>query len=418
MSAALNLKAFNKGWRRALVMALGPILLLAIAAQLFDTPGLTGSGTFGTAIGLAVPVVLAGLGALLSERAGVVNIGLEGMMVMGTWSAGFFGWHFGPWGALLGGLLGGLVASALHALATLTFGVNHTVSGVAINTIAPGVARYLSSVLFVGHADGSISDSPSVRNFSRMSLPFISGGSFGSWRSPDPLQWLENKQWFLISDIAGLLKGLTGNLAWSTVMLLALVPVVWYFVWRTPFGLRLRSAGEKPSAADSLGVNVLRVQWIAVLLSGALAGLGGSWLVLDVGKYQQGQTGLRGFLGIAAVIFGNWMPIGVMAGALLFSFSQSVTFQIANEPRGLIGAIGIALGLLAVWSATRKARNEMIVLGVLCIGVLAFAWQNVNINEKLVFTLPYLLTLLVLAFSSERLRPPAASGIVWRKGQG
>jgi general nucleoside transport system permease protein len=400
------------GWQRAMAGAAGVFVILAVSARLFDAPGLTGSSNVGTALGLAVPVILCGLGGLVAERAGVFNIGLEGMMIMGTWGAGYLGWHYGPWGALLGGLLGGIVGGALLALATVTFAVEQTVGGVAINIAAVGICRYLASIFFDGKgpADdlGTIADSPSVRTFgSKFSIPGI-----GDW-----LLDIENKQWFFVSDLAGIVRGLTVEVAWSSVLLLLLIPIVWYVVWRTPFGLRLRSSGEKPSAAESLGVNVIQTRWIAVLMSGGLAGLGGAWLVLDSLKYQQGMTASRGFLGIAAMIFGNWMPGLLTIGALLFSFSQSVGFQLGFESRALIGAVGLVFVLGAVWALIKRQWVSTVVSAIIGAGVLVFALMNETINDSLIKALPYLLTLIVLAVASKRQRPPAAAGQPYIKGQ-
>ena len=411
------------GWKRSTLSAGVVVLLLAIAARLFDAPGLTGSSTVSTALGFAVPVVLAGLGGILAERAGVFNIGLEGMMIMGTWGAGYFGWHFGPWGALLGGLLGGIVGGALLALATVTFAVEQTVAGVAINIGALGICRYLAGIFFDGKGPvgdvGTIADSPSVSNFG-VRFPNIPWGKgelapfagVGNW-----LGEIEGKGWFLISDIAGIVRGFAFDVAWSSVLLLALVPVVWYLVWRTPFGLRLRSSGEKPAAAESLGVNVITTRWIALLMSGGLAGLGGSWLVLDSLKYQQGMTASRGFLGIAAMIFGNWMPGMLVIGALLFSFSQSVGFQLGTESRALIGAVGITFLLSALWTLSKRKWVAGAIAGLVGMGVMVFTFANATVNDALTKALPYLLTLIVLAVASKRQRPPAASGIPYIKGQ-
>ena len=400
------------GWQRASFSALGVLLLLSVSARLFSAPGLTGSSTVSTALGFAVPVILAGLGGLVAERAGVFNIGLEGMMIMGTWGAGYLGWHFGPWGALLGGLIGGFVGGALLALATVTFAVDQTVAGVAINILSVGLVRYLSGIFFDGKGAegdlGTIADSPSVRNFgSKFSIPFI-----GDW-----LQTIEDKRWFLLSDLAGTVRGFTVEVAWSSVLLLLLIPVIWYLVWRTPFGLRLRSSGEKPAAAESLGVNVIFTRWMALLLSGSLAGLGGAWLVLDSLKYQQGMTASRGFLGLAAMIFGNWMPGLLSIGALLFSFSQSVGFQLGLESRAVIGAVGLSFLLAAIWSAVNKRYRPALALGIVAAFVLWFASANESINDALIKALPYLLTLIVLTVASKRQRPPAASGQPYIKGQ-
>jgi general nucleoside transport system permease protein len=400
------------GWQRALAGAGFVFLLLAISARLFEAPGLTGSSTVSRALALSVPVILAGLGGLVAERAGVFNIGLEGMMIMGTWGAGYLGWHFGPWGALLGGLLGGLVGGALLAIATVTFAVEQTVAGVAINIASLGICRYLSSVFFnqkgpLGDT-GTIADSPSVRQFgSTLSFPGIG----------DRLTEIEDKKWFLVSDLAGVVRGLTVDVAWSSVLLLLLIPAVWYLVWRTPFGLRLRSSGEKPAAAESLGVNVMATRWIAVVMSGGLAGLGGAWLVLDVQKYQQGMTGSRGFLGIAAMIFGNWMPGLLTVGALLFSFSQSVGFQLGFESRALIGAVGLVFALSAVVTLVKRRLVPGIVVGVIAGAVLWFAFKNKEVNDSFTKALPYLLTLIVLGVASKRQRPPAAAGMPYIKGQ-
>ncbi len=400
------------GWQRASLSALGVVLLLSISARLFDAPGLTGSSTVSTALGFAVPVILAGLGGLVAERSGVFNIGLEGMMIMGTWGAGYLGWHFGPWGALLGGMIGGLLGGAMLALATVTFAVDQTVAGVAINILSVGLVRYLSGIFFEGKGSegdlGTIADSPSVRNFgSKFSIPFI-----GNW-----LQTIEDKRWFLVSDLAGTVRGFTIEVAWSSVLLLLLIPAIWYLVWRTPFGLRLRSSGEKPAAAESLGVNVMFTRWMALLISGSLAGLGGSWLVLDSLKYQQGMTASRGFLGLAAMIFGNWMPGLLSIGALLFSFSQSVGFQLGLESRAVIGAVGLSFLLSAAWNIAKKRYRPAVGLGVVAAFVLWFASANENINDALIKALPYLLTLIVLTVASKRQRPPAASGQPYIKGQ-
>ena len=400
------------GWQRASLSAFGVVLLLSVSARLFSAPGLTGSSTVSTALGFAVPVILAGLGGLVAERAGVFNIGLEGMMIMGTWGAGYLGWHFGPWGALLGGLIGGFLGGALLALATVTFAVDQTVAGVAINILSIGLVRYLSGIFFDGKGSegdlGTIADSPSVRNFgSKFSIPFI-----GDW-----LQTIEDKRWFLLSDLAGTVRGFTIEVAWSSVLLLLLIPAVWYLVLRTPFGLRLRSSGEKPAAAESLGVNVMLTRWMALLISGSLAGLGGAWLVLDSLKYQQGMTASRGFLGLAAMIFGNWMPGLLSIGALLFSFSQSVGFQLGLESRAVIGAVGLSFLLAAGSNVVKKRYKPALGLGIVAAFVLWFASANEVINDALIKALPYLLTLIVLTVASKRQRPPAASGQPYIKGQ-
>ena len=151
---------------------LAGVLVVSAARVISDNANLTSPGTFGVMVRTAAPIALAGLAGLFAERSGTVNIGLEGMMIMGTIFAGWWGWEWGPWMAIVGGVIGGLLGGLLHALATVTFGVNHIVSGFAINIIAPGVARFMAGLLFVDEAGagidgGSISNSPGISSADR-----------------------------------------------------------------------------------------------------------------------------------------------------------------------------------------------------------------------------------------------------------
>ncbi|MFZ9985898.1 MAG: ABC transporter permease [Ilumatobacteraceae bacterium] len=392
--------------------------LISIARVVTDAPGISSSGTFRGAIGLATPVAMAGIAGLISERAGVVNIGLQGMMVLGTWGAGFFGWQFGPWGALFGGALFGALGGALHALNTVYFGVDHAISGVAINLLAPGVARFLSGLIFVGNEGGTLTDSPPVGNLGKFSMPVLAGGRVGNFRTMDILDVIEKSQFFLISDVAGLFGGLLRNIAIETGLMLLLIPVVSYVLWKTPFGLRLRASGEKPSAAESLGVDVVKTRWIALVSSGMLAGLGGAWLVTNIGKYQQGQEGLRGFLGLASVIFGNWKPSGVLVGSVLFQFTESVRLQIGDEPSlAFVFAVGLVATSLGVMRFRKRSLGSGFLFLLLATGIMMYYLSVERVDDKLSATFPYLITLLVLIFSSKRLRPPASIGLPWTRGQ-
>ncbi len=232
---------------------------------------ITSSGTLRAAVIAAIPIALAGLGGLWSERAGVVNIGLEGMMILGTLGAGYFTYHYGVWVGLLGAAVFGAVGGALHALATVTFGVDHIVSGVAINIIALGVASFLAEALFTGLPGGGPTQSPSLDRPPTISVPGLSG-----WTES-----LEDKDWFLVSDLAALLNVVVSQLSLFTLVVArADLRRPCWLLWRTSFGLRLRSCGESPSAAETLGVNVYRYKFVAVIMSGALAGLGGAFLAL------------------------------------------------------------------------------------------------------------------------------------------
>jgi simple sugar transport system permease protein len=237
--------------RRLTWLVVGLMLLLSVVRVISGEQALTSSSTFAAALLLAVPIGLAGLGGLFSERAGVVNIGLEGMMLLGTWGAGWAGYQWGWGGALIGGAVFGAAGGLVHAIATVTFGVDHVVSGVAINILAAGIVRFLSELLYTGNpAGGGVTQSPALSSRPpSFSLPLLSEG-------PDLLGDVERGDWFLVSDIAGLVRGLTSGVGVLTLVGIILVPVSYLLLWRTAFGLRLRSCGENPAAADSLGVPV------------------------------------------------------------------------------------------------------------------------------------------------------------------
>ncbi|MDP9434220.1 MAG: ABC transporter permease [Actinomycetota bacterium] len=371
----------------------------------------TSSGTAGAALRLAVPIGLAGLGGLWAERAGVVNIGLEGMLILGTWSGAYVGYFHGPWAGVLAGVAAGAAGGLLHAVATVSFGVDHVVSGVAVNLLGAGIARYLSSLAY---GDGQVpgageTQSPTTEALPTVSLPVLSSG-------PDLLGDLERTRLFLLADAAGLLRGLTADVSLLTLLAVLLVPLSFVVLWRTAFGLRLRAVGENPVAADSLGVPVYRMKYAAVVVSGALAGLGGAALVIG-SIYREGQTAGRGFIGLAAVIFGNWRPGGLAAGAGLFGYADAVQLRAGSAVRGLL----LLVALLLVAVAVRQAlRRRFPVAGVALLLAGAFAlWhaQAETVPSQLVGFTPHLVTLLVLAVASQRLRPPAADGQPYRRGQ-
>jgi ABC-type uncharacterized transport system permease subunit len=291
---------------------------------------LIGVATIAAAIRAFVPLFLATLGALFNERSGVVNIGIDGMMIFGTW--------FGAWGALRFGAAAGLVVAVLagtlvalvHAVATVTFRVDHIVSGVAINVLALGVPRFLSIVSY-----GQGTQSPAVPQ-----LPTI--------------------------DVPGL-----GAMSPLVPITLLLGVAAWYVMSRTVFGLRLRSAGENPSAAESLGVRVIAMRYAGVLISGAFAGLAGAYLSVElVGQYNEGMNQGRGFIALAALILGNWTVVGSALASLLFGWTEALTVY------------------------------------------LRVSW----INNAFIQSLPYIVTLIVLALFFRRVRPPKAVGQAYEAG--
>lgn len=397
-------------WAKATIIIVVGVVILSITATLTGQLQLTSRGTMQAAVLLAMPILFAALGGLWSERAGVINIGLEGMMILGTWGAAWAGYQWGPWAAVLGGIVFGALGGVLHAVATVTFSVNHIVSGVAITLLGLGVTKYLSTILFVPISQNP-RQSPRVQGFETFSVQPIADG----------LASVEAQQRVLLSDVAGLLGGLVSGLTPLVVIAFLLVPFSYLVLWRTRFGLRLRSCGENPVAAESLGVRVLSYKYIAVIISGGLAGLGGAALTLNPGQlgYLEGQTGGRGYIGLAAMIFGNWRPTGLLSGAALFGYVDGVQLRAGGEAVHalLYGATILAVGL-AVWWVAR--RNWLPALYALVAGAVVYAvyFTIDTVPREFAAYAPQLVTLLVLAVASQRLRVPAAIGMEYRRGEG
>lgn len=405
------------GVRKILLMAIGLVTVLSFVRLVTGASDLTSVGTASAALLLSVPIILAGLGGLFSERAGIVNIGLEGMMILGAWGGGFIGSLYGPWAGLIGAIVCGVFGAVIHAVATITFGVDHVVSGVAINIIAAGIVRYLSTILAQGGSWPGPSQSPDVDPITLNGLPILSGGTFFGWKSPDLLGSLGEKNWFLISDFSRVLRGITGDLSYVTVIVIILVPVSYFILWKTAFGLRLRSAGESPIAAESLGVNVYAMKYAGVLISGGLAGLGGGFLaIVAANHYQENQVAGRGFIGLAAMLFGNWRPGGLLAGAGLFGFADALQLRDATA----IHALLLLVVAVLLYGALRNFRKGRKIAGSLnIVTAVFFTWFYFSYSElpgQLVTMTPYLATLLVLSLSSQRLRAPAADGVPYRRG--
>jgi ABC-type uncharacterized transport system permease subunit len=398
--------------RRSVWLLTGILVVLAAVRVISGQNDLTSSSTMSAALLLAVPIGLAALGGLFAERAGVVNIGLEGMMILGAWGAGFAGYQWGWGAALLGGLLFGALGGLLHALATVTFGVDHVVSGVAINILAAGVARFLSELFYTDNpAGGGVTQSPALSSKPpSLSLPVLSSG-------PDLLGSVERLHWFLISDVAGVLRGVTHGVGVLTLLAVLLIPASYLLLWRTAFGLRLRACGENPAAADSLGVAVYRMKYIAVIISGALAGMGGVFLVFIAGIYRENQTNGRGFIGLAALIFGNWRPGGLAAGASLFGFADALQLRSHTAVVALLLLVAVLLAGVAVWQAV---RGRLVPAGLAAVVAAAALVGFLTIDQLppgIVSFTPHLTTLLVLSLASQRLRMPKADGLVYRRGE-
>jgi len=393
------------------------VFVLASIRLITGASDLTSTGTASAALLLSVPIVLAALGGLFSERAGVVNIGLEGMMIMGAWAGGLIGSQHGPWAGLLAAVVFGSVGALLHAIATVTFGVDHVVSGVAINIIAAGLVRYLSTLMYKSGSWPGPSQSPGIETISVNGLPILSGGTYFGWKSPDLLGSIANLNWFFVSDLAAILRGLTGDVSYVTMVAIAFVPLSYFILWRTAFGLRLRSAGEAPVAAESLGVNVYAMKYAGVLISGGLAGLGGGFLaIVAASNYQENQVAGRGYIGLAALLFGNYRPGGLLAGAGLFGFADALQLRDSAAIHALILLIVVILAYL-VYRDVRKGRYlSAAISGVMSAGFMWFYLAVDVLPGQLVTMTPYIATLLVLSLASQRLRMPAADGIPYRRG--
>jgi general nucleoside transport system permease protein len=302
---------------------------------------------FNTTLVFSTALILAALGGIFSERSGVVNIGLEGLMTAGAFSsavATYYAQEAGmgavsPWIGLIAALLFGMLFALIHAVASITFSANQVVSGVVINFLAAGVTVYLVKILFNGAGETT-----TLQNvFSKFSIP-------------------------ILSDIPFL--GTAIFTAYPTTYLaLILVAVSYYVLFKTPFGLRLRSVGEHPGAADTVGIRVQRMRYIGVLLSGALAGLGGATITLTTtSSFSHNTISGQGFIALAAMIFGKWNPVGVLGAAIFFGFAQAL-------------------------------KNF--------VQLFDFASQ---IPSEFIYMLPYVLTILVLVGAVGRATPPSSLG--------
>jgi ABC-type uncharacterized transport system permease subunit len=405
---------------RWLVYGVGLFVVLAIVEEVARpaTDDIMSSGTSSATLRFAVPILLAGLGGIWAERAGVVNIGLEGMMILGTWFGAWGAWQYGPWWGVLFGLLAGAAGGLLHSIATVTFGVNHIVSGVAINILAPGLTRYLSVETYTEGSGGGATQSPAVQSVSHFTVPVLSGGEIFGWESPSFFGWLEGRDWFLVSELGGVLLGVTADVSWLVGLTGGLVLLSVVVLWHTRFGLRVRSVGEYPQAAETLGVNVYKMKYVAVMISGALAGLGGAFLAIEsAGIYRQGQTQGRGFIGLASVIFGNWQPVGAALGALLFGFTDALQLRDEKAVHALLLFAAVLLGVACLRAITIQAyRTALIIAPVALLFAIWYTTSDTVPNELPQVT-PHIATLLVLMFATTRLRPPAADGQIYRKGQ-
>lgn len=255
----------------------------------------------------AAPVLLTGLGGMMSEKSGVVNIGLEGMMTIGALIGAVLGYYVGnPWIALLGGGLAGAFFGLIHAFISVSLAGDQTISGIAINTLAPGLALFLSRLFFNG-----ATQTPSIP--------------------------LENK-------IPRLFRGISSNQVfnnifgqYATVYLSLIMVIVLYVVlYKTKIGLRVISVGEHPKASESLNINVVKVRYLSVIFSGFMGGLGGASMSLAVvSSFSPTLIAGQGYIALVTVIFGNWKPQGVLVGSLFFGLAQAIATYLGSTSIGI-----------------------------------------------------------------------------------
>ncbi len=291
-------------------------------------------------IRLSTPLILAALGGLFSERSGVINIALEGLMLAGAFTAAAVTYATGsPYVGLVAGMMAGMLIAAIHALACIRYQADQVVTGTAINILMLGMPAFLSGAFF------------------------LSSGSTPQIPKEHLIPWI------------------------PIVIAFALVPLSWYVLYKTPFGLRLRSVGENPEAADAAGVPVARMRYAGVLLSGVLAGIGGAYLSIGQSSlFTRNMTSGRGFIALAALIFGKWRPFQTLLACLLFGFTEAVSIQM----QGVIK--------LPVFLATLLRQTP-----------------GDDIPVQFIQMVPYLLTIIVLAGFIGSSRAPKALGIPYEK---
>ncbi|MGF7046711.1 simple sugar transport system permease protein [Paenibacillus sp. DS2015] len=307
-----------------------------------------------TALVFSTALIFASMGGVFSERSGVVNIGIEGLMTFGAFAAAVATYYAegagmgpaSPYIGLLAAIVLGIIASLIHAVASITFKANQVVSGVVINFLAAGSTLYMVRLLFNGEGETT-----------RLTEVFVKTDFFGLSKIP------------LIGEIFF-------HHYPTTYIAVAVVIISYYVLFKTPFGMRLRAVGEHPSAADTVGVKVNRMRYIGVMMSGALAALGGATVTLTTTSvFTHNTISGQGFIAIAAVIFGKWNPIGAFGAAVFFGFSQ---------------AIGNYVRL--------------------------FEWSQ-NVPQEFIYMLPYVLTIIVLVAAVGRSSAPSALGEPYDPGK-
>jgi len=361
-------------------------------------------------IRLATPLVLAALGGLYSERSGVINIALEGLMLAGAFTAASVTYYAqNPWVGLGAAILAGAAVAFVIAFACIRCKADQVVTGTGINILFIGLPAVLSGAMFL--SSGSTPQIPKEHL-----LPTL-----------DRLLPAFMPHWRILTDV-------------SVISLVALLVVVItsYVLYRTPFGLRLRSVGENPEAADAAGVRVNRIRYIGVVMSGALAGLGGAYLSIGQSSlFTRNMAAGRGFIALAALIFGKWRPVQTMLACLLFGFADAITIQLQGVPVSIVGVIQVAVGivvLVIVWVILHRVsfanRNRLLeflaalAAAIVACGIFSLATRGyfarlaiapVEIPVQFIQMIPYLVTIVMLAGFIGQSRAPKSLGLPYEK---
>jgi simple sugar transport system permease protein len=365
-------------------------VIAAVGIGPFDTAWLA------AALVLTTPILLASIGELISERAGVLNVGLEGFMLVGAFFSYLVAWKAGNLAAgVAAGVAAGILFAAVMALLTVEAKADQIVAGVGINLAAIGLTSYLFDQIF--------------GNREQIVVPTI-----GSLRIPG------------LSKIPSFGPALFAH-DWILYLAFLLVPVAWFLLFRTRWGLAVRGSGELPAAVDTAGISVRRVRWMGVLAAGGLAGLGGVNLaIVQVGIFHQEMTAGRGFLALVAVIFGRWRPLGVLGACLALGGADALQLRLADQNQvptqvwGVLAAIGAAIAIYQVvrWrqGRPRQVAVALASLVVLCGVVLAAVAPHVDLPAQLWRSLPFLLALVVLAAATTRAHMPSRLTLPYSRG--
>lgn len=363
-------------------------------------------------IRLAIPLLLACLAGLFSERAGIFDIGLEGKMLAAAFLAAAIAFVSGSaWIGLLAGIAISMILSVIHGLASITFRGNQLISGVAINFLAAGLTVVVAQSWF---SQGS--RTPQLSGDARFE-PIVLPGALSRMREimeASPMQQLYSE---LIS----------GHTIIVYIGFLA-VPLSWWILYRTRFGLRLRAVGENPAAVDTAGISVVRLRFAAVAIAGILCGIAGAYLstALQAG-FTKDMTANRGFIALAALIFAKWRPWHALGTCLLFGFFFAIDnrFQNIEMPALWVVILCVALAAAMLYYALRRTRLDIAVLGGFAVVLLAVALAvvlgteslstGIKLPTQLTQSLPYILTVVVLAGFVGKAIPPRAGGEAYVK---